>query len=269
MTEVDVNVQEPARTQGAPSPDPEAARFALRENPDLWYHTIELAPGVVTPGYIDMRGAAPRVLPDDLAGKRALDVGTFDGFWAFELEKRGASVVTADLERIEDADWPPVHRPRLEAKAREDGLILGRGFQLAKAALGSRVERVACNVYELTPGHVGGSFDFVYVGAILTHLRDPISALERIRSVLVPGGEMRLFEPFSAHMTIRARGHPAAEFKATMTDYTWWLPNTAAFTAWVAAAGFADVERVAFARPPCAERTWYLALRARRPAQPS
>jgi SAM-dependent methyltransferase len=264
MADVELDAPGPETITQRPGPDSEAARSALRENPDLWYHTIELAPGIVTPGYIDMRGAAPKVLPDDLGGKRALDIGTFDGFWAFELEKRGAAVTTADLERIEDADWPPAHRPRLEAKAREDGLVLGRSFRLAKEALRSDVERVVCNVYDLSSERVGGPFDFVYVGAILIHLRDPISALERIRSVLVPGGEMRLFEPFSAHMTLRARDRPAAEFKATRTDYTWWLPNTAGFTEWVTAAGFADVERVAFARPPCAERTWYLALRARR-----
>ena len=57
---------------------------AVARNP-AWYHTIELAPGVVTPGEIDLRKLAARVLPDRLDGLRALDVGTFDGFWAFEL----------------------------------------------------------------------------------------------------------------------------------------------------------------------------------------
>ena len=31
-----------------------------------WYHTIEIAPGVRTPGLVDLRSIAPRVLPDDL-----------------------------------------------------------------------------------------------------------------------------------------------------------------------------------------------------------
>ena len=38
------------------------ARAVLAENPTRWYHTLELAPGIVTPGYIDMRTAAPRVI---------------------------------------------------------------------------------------------------------------------------------------------------------------------------------------------------------------
>src|ERR1700683_4686378 len=49
-----------------------------------WYHTIELPGGVVTKGAHDHRDVVGRVgLPADLAGRRALDVATFDGFWAF------------------------------------------------------------------------------------------------------------------------------------------------------------------------------------------
>ena len=55
----------------------------MRGNP-RWYHTIELAPGEVTPGLVDLRAVAPRVLPARIEG-RALDVGTYDGFWAFEM----------------------------------------------------------------------------------------------------------------------------------------------------------------------------------------
>jgi len=69
-----------------------ADRVAARE----WYHTLELAPGVVTPGGFDLRDMPDKVgLPASLGGQRCLDVGTFDGFWAFELERRGASEVLA------------------------------------------------------------------------------------------------------------------------------------------------------------------------------
>src|ERR1051326_1597538 len=56
-----------------------------------WYHTLELPGGVVTPGMFDTRPAATKIgMPPSLAGKRCLDVGTSDGFWAFEMERRGA-----------------------------------------------------------------------------------------------------------------------------------------------------------------------------------
>ena len=73
-----------------------------------WYHTLELAPGVETPGWHDTRPIVSEIpFPASLEGKRCLDVGTFDGFWAFEMERRGAASVTAiDIEDPEDLDWP-------------------------------------------------------------------------------------------------------------------------------------------------------------------
>src|SRR5205807_1718583 len=73
-----------------------------------WYHTIELAPGVETPGWFDLRDVIAEVpLPTSLAGARVLDVGTFDGFWAFEMERRGAAEVVA-IDVLDPAgwDWP-------------------------------------------------------------------------------------------------------------------------------------------------------------------
>src|ERR687895_1108727 len=81
-----------------------------------WYHTQELAPGLVTPGMFDLRPYVDRYgLPEDLSGKRCLDVGTFEGFWAFELERRGAEVVAIDLPHFSAAELPPLNRRCLEA----------------------------------------------------------------------------------------------------------------------------------------------------------
>jgi len=244
-----------------PDDSPERrARRALAENPRLWYHTIELAPGIATPGYIDLRKTAERVLPDDLSGKRALDVGPFDGFWSFEIERRGAEVLAADVPSPDELDIPPPNRDRLAAQTEREGFEFGRGFRLAAEALGSGVVRVERNVYDLDLDAVGGPVDFAFAGAILIHLRNPVLALERIRSLLAPGGELRSFEPLSARMTLRSPRRPAAQFRPLETDFTWWLPNLRALSAWPRAAGFDAVRRVAFARPPCAERTWYAAL---------
>ena len=78
-----------------------ADRVAARD----WYHTLELAPGVVTPGWFDLRDMPDKVgLPASLAAQRCLDVGTFDGFWAFAMERRGAAeVVAADVP--DPAEW--------------------------------------------------------------------------------------------------------------------------------------------------------------------
>src|SRR5262249_20625446 len=78
-------------TTNAPSADVADLKRRIAGNHD-WYHTLELAPGVLTPGWVDVRPVVPRVpIPASLAGLRVLDVGTWDGFWAFEMERRGAS----------------------------------------------------------------------------------------------------------------------------------------------------------------------------------
>jgi tRNA (mo5U34)-methyltransferase len=60
-----------------------------------WWHTIEVAPGIVTPGGWDLRSTSAQLPWPDVSGKRCLDIGTMDGFWAFELERRGAAEVLA------------------------------------------------------------------------------------------------------------------------------------------------------------------------------
>lgn len=243
-----------------------AARQAIDRNP-VWYHTLELAPGVVTPGQIDLRRTAERILPDDLAGLRALDVGTFDGFWAFELERRGADVVAIDVEQIEAAEWPPLHRPRLEGEAKEWDVQLGRGFALAAELFGSQVERVVCNAYDLTPEAIGGQVDLAFCGALLLHLRDPVGVLERIHAALRPGGRFLQLEPVSLRRSLLARRTPLAEFEAVGTPFNWWTPNVAGLRAWLTAAGFEDITRVGFHRPPARDAMkgqWYCAMSSRR-----
>ena len=243
----------------------EAARRAAESNPH-WYHSIELAPGVVTPGYVDLRELAPKLLPGDLSGRRALDVGTFDGFWAFEMERRGAEVVAIDVDTIDSAEWPPLNRPALEQRAQEWDIALGRGFKIASEAIGSSVRRVISNVYDVSPERLGGPVDFVFSGDILLHLRDPVRALEALLGALAPGGTLTMFEPFSVPATLRAPRRAMAEFKPLETEFDWWYPNLATLRGWPVAAGFTDVRRVGIHRPSAAKRItgWHAHLVARR-----
>src|SRR3954452_14999022 len=134
-----------------------------------WYHVMELAPGFTTDGWFDLRPYLSRYgLPDRLEGMRVLDVGTWDGFWAFELERRGASeVVAIDLDDERDLDWPPRRRPAEFSDAPR-----GEGFHLAREILGSSVQREFLSIYDATPERLGGPFDLVFCGSVLIHLRD-------------------------------------------------------------------------------------------------
>jgi tRNA (mo5U34)-methyltransferase len=108
---------------------------------------------------------------------RVLDIGTWDGFWAFEMERRGADVVALDVDHEAEYDWPPRRRPKEWTVTDR-----GAGFRLAKEILGSNVERVTQNIYRATPEELG-TFDLVFVGAVLLHLRDQLLALERLANL--------------------------------------------------------------------------------------
>src|SRR4051812_50070915 len=76
---------------------------------------MELAPGLETPGWHDTRPVVGEIpFPASLEGKRCLDVGTFDGFWAFEMERRGAAeVIAIDVLDPGQWDWPYGHEPEV------------------------------------------------------------------------------------------------------------------------------------------------------------
>lgn len=146
---------------------------------DNWYHTIELGSGLVSRGAYDHRSIVDCYgIPPSLKGKTALDVGTWDGFWSFELEKRGAErVVAIDVSCIGDFDWLPTVKAGLGTAATRQS-----NFPLARAMRRSRVDRRICSVYDLSPETVG-VFDVVFCGDVLLHLHNPLKALLNIVSV--------------------------------------------------------------------------------------
>jgi len=198
-----------------------------------WYHTLDLGEGVVTAGMFDHRPVLHRYpLPDSLAGMRCLDVATMDGYWAFEMERRGAASVTAlDLEDPEHLDWPASLRDH--DKSLDE--TKGERFALAKRALGSNVERVLMSVYDLGPEL--GSFDFVFCGDLLLHIKDPVTAVENIHSVCT--GSAVIVNVIKKFRFSEKR--PIAELDG-IVNFEWWVTNLAGLVRLVRAAGFARVE---------------------------
>jgi tRNA (mo5U34)-methyltransferase len=199
-----------------------------------WYHTLELAPGVVTPGWFDLRTLAPKLPFPSLTGARCLDVGTFDGFWAFEMERRGAAeVVAVDLLDPQRWDWP-YGAEDASVQAIGERKRAGSGFELAAKSLGSRVVRHDMSVYDLDPA-VLGEFDFVYVGSLLLHLRDPVRALERVRSLC--RGSLLLVDAIDLTLSVRHPRRPVAGLDGQGRPW-WWKPNVAGLARMVESAGF-------------------------------
>jgi SAM-dependent methyltransferase len=229
-----------------------------------WYHTMELAPGAVTRGWVDLRSVAPRLLPD-VSGLRALDVGTFDGFWAFALERAGArEVVATDLPSVEETEIPPPHRQAVLAEL--DGLQLGRRFAMAAELLGSQVRREESAIHDLDAGRLGGSFDFAVVSDLLLHLRDPVGGLEAVRGVLRPGGRVLVTEQINLWLTLAHPRLPVAKLDAAGTHFNWWEANPPCLRGWLELAGFERPHRRRYYRlsPRGHRGLWHLALEARR-----
>jgi tRNA (mo5U34)-methyltransferase len=204
-----------------------------------WYHTLDLPDGTTTPGYYDTRSSPRYVpLPADLSGRRCLDVGTFDGFWAFLMEKRRASeVVALDLADPEALDWPYDYRTKGPQEIRAWGSERRTGFSEAASKLGSSVKWVNQSVYDLDPDR-NGVFDVVFCGALLLHLRDPVRALEAMRSVC--RGSLLLAENIEPSLEVFARRVPAARLVLNIDQ--WWRANSAGLRAMTYRAGFDVVE---------------------------
>jgi tRNA (mo5U34)-methyltransferase len=199
-----------------------------------WYHTLELGDGVVTKGMFDHRPVLDHYpIPADLSGKRCLDVATMDGFWAFEMERRGAASVTAlDLEDPNQLDWPASLRGDHDKTMDE---TKAERFALAKSCLGSNVERVLMSAYDLSPEL--GTFDFVFCGDLLLHLKDPITPVENIRSVCTGSAVIvNVIKKFRFY-----EGRPMAELDG-IDVFQWWLTNLEGLVRIVKSAGFARVE---------------------------
>jgi tRNA (mo5U34)-methyltransferase len=163
---------------GAPVADAERVRDAV----PLWFHTFALAPGIYTPGIARDHGYRLAMLGSDrFAGRSVLDVGTFDGFYSFLAEVRGARrVVAVDNEQY--VDWV---RARFGVR-----LHGGVGFRAIAGLVASRVEyrrMDALRVHEL-----GERFDVVLCFGILHRVTDPIALLRALAGVLAPGGEIVL-----------------------------------------------------------------------------
>jgi SAM-dependent methyltransferase len=235
------------RFTGSCSEDEFRARCAEH---DYWYHSFYFDNGFEQRGDYDIgRDLESYGFPDDMSGMSVLDVGTGSGWFATFFEQRGGDVTTVDLRGISDFDvfgrpaYPDISEEKPDPDVRlPDGRELyfspvSKGFWIMKDLLGLKAEYANARVYELAPSVFGGkTFDFVFVGAVLMHLRDPIGALMAIRTVsrgrviatsfLLDGG------PHDPPLMQLLQGDKIA----------WWAPNRRCLIAWFEGAGFGGVD---------------------------
>ena len=207
-------------------------RLELQSRVDAlrWYHTIELGHGVVTNGVDDSAERLSRLdFPTDLSGRSVLDIGAWDGFFSFEAERRHAARVVA----TDHYAWHGVGWGTGNGKA---------GFELAREALGSRVQDVDADVLDLSAEKIG-TFDVVLFLGVLYHVPNPLLALERVASVT---GDLLILETVVDMVGVRrpaAAFYPGRELNNDPTN--WWGPNHAAVEGMLRSVGFDRVRSVA------------------------
>lgn len=216
-----------------------------------WYHTIDLGDGVHSSGWYDLRSVVDRWgIPESLEGLDVLDVGTADGFFAFEMERRGARrVVAVDVPAARDQDWLPdlvAEQPATNPNTER--------FHLARRLRHSNVEHVEMSAYDISAERLG-TFDLVFCGSLLLHLRDPLRALIAIRSVarrlaiIETAGDPELDDAHPDRPWLRFGNR---EFEQRLGDHcTYWTMSSTALEDMLEYAGFRSFTRLPrFALPP-------------------
>jgi tRNA (mo5U34)-methyltransferase len=144
-------------------PEPPQSSFSPEEffADFYWHQQWEVFKGVFTPGRNPVALICNNIkLPNDLRGKRVLDIGAWNGCFSFECERRGADEIIAFGPENPDQT----------------------GFNRLKEALKSKVKYQLGSVYDLNPD-IMGRFDIVLFLGVLYHLRYPLLAIDQIKRI--------------------------------------------------------------------------------------
>lgn len=188
-----------------------------------WWHRIDLGNGVVTPGLDDSPEKLKHLhLPARMDGLSVLDIGAWDGFFSFECERRGARRVVA-------SDWYCWQG------------LSKRGFEIARAALQSKVEEVELKVEDLTP-EAFGTFDLVLFLGVLYHAEDPMRYLRIVRSLCKGMAIVETLVDALDYPRPAMVFYPGSTLNNDPTNF--WGPNRLAVEAMLQEVGFPKVKYV-------------------------
>jgi tRNA (mo5U34)-methyltransferase len=183
-----------------------------------WYHSMELPDGTVIQGHQSLEQQRRRVeqfhIPQDLHGKRVLDIGAWDGWFSFEMERRGAQVLAVD-------------------SAKNTRLLE------AKNILGSKIDYHIADICRLTYRDVG-TFDIVLFLGVLYHVKHPVLALENVCGMTRDFACIESFisDPDPASLPVMEY-YETTELRGQLDN--WVGPNVACLKAFCRTAGFARV----------------------------
>lgn len=187
-----------------------------------FYHCIEVAPGVVTPGHQHLLPIQAPIMAtlraQDLRGKRVLDIGCRDGLFSFEAERMGASAVLG----IDN-----------------DLSLAATEFLIPHFKSSVRMRRE--NLYWLSVPE-GEWYDFVLFAGVLYHLREPFLGLRKIAHAMKPGGvlllETGMIVSHDGHAMLHCPAPKDSPYEPTSVTFF----NHKGLCGALAAAGFEDIQ---------------------------
>lgn len=224
----------------------ESERIKLDINSRRWYHKIPVTlpdgEQFCTPGWAPLDVDAYRVKPEYITGAKVLDLGSFDGFWAFRAWDMGASSVMA----IDDFSDEISLCDRFVRDSKWSNFDLIRSMKPYRG--GSNITRQTMSVYDLSRASKPAGFNAVFAFGLLYHLKHPTYALERLLGVAEPGCrlfvESAILDDFVSPYTGKrhdatgcyAEMYPGSEFGNNPSNYS--VPTLKGLAAWLEIGGW-------------------------------
>jgi SAM-dependent methyltransferase len=205
-----------------------------------FYHTMELPGYGVINGDWDLRRGVHDYLGNvTFAGKRVLEIGPASGFLTFDMEKRGAEVVSVEVTAEHGWDFVPYPAAKLEEIFGPRRTVMRRlknSYWFSHAAHRSKARVYYGNVYDL-PASLG-EFEIALMGSVLLHCRDPLRVVEQCGKIAQTLIIVDMFHP-------DLEGAPVCRLAPTPQNFlwhTWWHFSAQFFTQFLAVMGFTPTE---------------------------
>lgn len=194
----------------------------------LWFHSIDLGNGIITPGNKSLAVLQTEFASVfngvEVAGKRVLDIGAWNGAFTAESARRGASHITA----VDHVTWG---RPGWGGRTSFDLVVREKSIPAVAYDIDIDAPRVSLSYL--------GMHDVVLFLGVFYHLQDPIATLRELAAIT---GEVLVLETHIEH-TADPRPcmifYPGSELAGDPTN--WWGPNIACVEQLLGMVGFPNI----------------------------
>jgi len=191
-----------------------------------WYHSMRFPSGVASKGepyekiWDNIRKIRKELCYSDAY---VLDLATFDGMWAFEAEKLGASEVIAT-----DCNWEPPKRFYYAGHQFKSNVTYLNNVSALDLVRSLAVYLKGRDVHwcKAADGRLRApKFDIVQHLGLFYHLRDPLLSLSQVRSVIVTGGRLILETGFYDSPDSVMLFNGTNPYRIYRDPTTWWAPS--------------------------------------------